>query len=159
MVSESGVPPSPESLVVRLTASHYSTFQPSLHTRYPTALRPARSTDRDYSPHGPDRQKRPGPCLSLGSPTRSFAFSSVQPATTCESGVYQPRLVAPALHPRHAPLKGHTQRRADTNARLTIGHLTWPIALSDRTGLPPIGLSMVIRVPMVAKRKITIMYG
>jgi len=30
-----------------------------------------------------------------------------------------------------------TQRRADTNARLTLGHLTWPIALSDRTGLPP----------------------
>src|SRR6218665_3315495 len=71
----------------------------------------------------------PHPC-HWASPTRSFAFSSVQPATTCESEVCQPRFVAPALHPTYAP-------RADTNARLTLGHLTWPIALSDRTGLPP----------------------
>src|SRR6218665_2233246 len=37
MASESGVPPSPESAVVRHTASHYSTFRASLLTRYPTA--------------------------------------------------------------------------------------------------------------------------
>src|SRR6218665_1870724 len=37
---------------------------------------------------------------------------------------------------RTDPERG-AQRRADTNARLTLGHLTWPIALSDRTGLPP----------------------
>src|SRR6218665_289850 len=37
MASESGVPPSPESSVVRHTASHYSTFRASLLTRYPTA--------------------------------------------------------------------------------------------------------------------------
>ena len=41
------------------------------------------------------------------SPTRSFAFCSVQPATTCESEVCQPRLVAPALHPTYAPREGH----------------------------------------------------
>jgi len=37
MVSSSGVPPSPESSVVSHAASHYSAFQASHHTRYPTA--------------------------------------------------------------------------------------------------------------------------
>src|SRR6218665_819182 len=35
------------------------------------------------------------------SPTRSFAFSSVQPATTCESLVFQPNLLSSAFHPTH----------------------------------------------------------
>src|SRR6218665_890932 len=68
-------------------------------------------------------------------PTRSFVFSSVQPATTCEK----------LRHASHASLHQPCTRRAHPrereyatpgrhDARLTIGHLTLPIALSDRTG-------------------------
>lgn len=107
MASESGVPPSPESSVVRHAASHYSTFRASLLTRYPTAPRPARCTDRDHSPMAQTVQSGWVHACHWASPTRSFAFCSVQPATTCESEVCQPRLVAPALHPTYAPREGH----------------------------------------------------
>src|SRR6218665_324843 len=73
-------------------------------------------------------------------PTKSSVFSGVQPATTCEklrhanyASLHQP--CTRRAHPREREYA--TPGRHD--ARLTIGHLTWPIALSDRTGLPPRG--------------------
>src|SRR6218665_906026 len=137
MASESGVPPSPESSVVRHAASHYSTFRASLLTRYPTAPRPARCTDRDHSPHGPKGSNGAGPIPVTGRALLGlsrFAVSNrLQPVSlryANHASLHQP--CTRRTHPER-----DTQRRADTNARLTLGHLTWPIALSDRTGLPP----------------------
>src|SRR6218665_3344686 len=114
MASESGVPPSPESSVVRHTASHYSTFRASLLTRFPTA--PGLHGVQTETTHPVAQTVQSGwvHACHWASPTRSFAFSNVQPATTCESEVCQPRLVAPALHPTCAP-----QRTGARNARQT----------------------------------------
>src|SRR6218665_2632769 len=71
-------------------------------------------------------------------PTKSSVFSGVQLATTCEklSHANYASLHQPCTRRAHPRERGYaTPGRHD--ARLTIGHLTWPIALSDRTGLPP----------------------
>src|SRR6218665_78483 len=128
MASESGVPPSPESSVVRHAASHYSTFRASLLTRHPTSPPP---------PPGPNPSKAAGPIPVTGRALLGlsrFAVSNrLQPVSlryANHASLHQP--CTRRTHPER-----DTQRRADTNARLTLGHLTWPIALSDRTGLPP----------------------
>src|SRR6218665_4031764 len=136
MASVSGVPPLKRAR--SFATPHHTTqlFRFPMDTRFPTA--PPACTEYRPSP----LTARPRPSRAAESmpghwanPTRSFVFSSVQPATTCEK----------LRHASHASLHQPCTRRAHPrereyatpgrhDARLTIGHLTLPIALSDRTG-------------------------
>src|SRR6218665_1284714 len=115
MASESGVPPPPRAR--SFATPHHTTqlFRFPMDTRFPIAPRPARSTDRVHSLHGPDRPERPGPCRVTGRTLLGLSCSAVsnrlQPVRT---EACQPRLVAPALHPTRAP-----QRAGIRDARQT----------------------------------------
>src|SRR6218665_125591 len=112
MISSGGVPPSPESSVVR-RSPHRITLLNLLG--FPSHEVPAAPACTEYRP----RPHTAWPLPSEAAGTMSFtgrvllALSRLavsprpQPVKT---GVCQPRLVAPALHPTHAPMKGHAQQ-------------------------------------------------